>query len=244
MRRFYALLLCLNAAPYTRAQIASRPFVTPAQMDFEANDPAYFATPRGPMDTPWGETVSVTRLAHRPPAKAQSAFLRGLKLANRAAWPQAAAEFEKAAAIDPAFSEAQCDLGVAYTWLEKYDDAAAALRQAIALDPSTGVHHVNLAYTLLQLNRERDARQEAQTAVDLDPTYSKGQFMLGILLARHAETRGQAAPHLEFASRQVPEAHLVLAEVYRFEGALGSAEAQIKLYRKAQGSKAQLSLEK
>jgi len=166
-----------------------------------------------------------------------SAFNRGLKDAKADAWPKAAAAFQQAVTLDPAFSEAQGNLGSAYSWLGRLDDAAAAYRQAIALDPSTSTHHANLSDVLMRLGRDDDAEREARTAMGLDPTSAQAHFLLGLLLSFRPETRGQAVSHLAFAAREYPEAHLALAGMYGAEGAGRSASAELELYQQALTSK-------
>ena len=188
-----------------------------------------------PDRTPGG-TVSVARLRHQPPRKARQAFLRGMKFSQAGADANAAAEFAKAAEFDPDFSEAYGNLGVEYTWLHRYEDAVAEFRRAIALDPATSFHHSNLAYTLIRLNRPHEAEAEAQTAVGLDGANATAQFLLGLLLARRPETRALCESHLVYAARTIPEAHRVLAWVYRAQGGAQSSGVELESYRREKAS--------
>lgn len=179
-----------------------------------------------------GATISIARLRHQPPRKAKQAFLRGIKYSEAGADAEAAAEFAKAADLDPDFSEAHGNLGVEYTGLKRYDDAIPEFRRAIALDPATSFHHSNLAYTLIRLDRPNEAEAEAQTAVGLDGTNPAAQFLLGLLLANRPETRALCESHLVYAARTIPEAHYVLANVYSADGAAQSARAELDRYRR------------
>jgi len=160
-----------------------------------------------------------------------------LKLAGRGAWRQGAQEFELAASFDPDFSEAFGNLGVSDAAMALYEQAAGALRRAIELDPGTGAHHLNYAYVLIQLNRDRQAEPEARTAVALEPANACAHYLLGFLLAQKTETRAQAIPHLQYALRKLPEAHFVLAEVYRIQGDSSSARDEMVLYQKEIGGR-------
>lgn len=183
-----------------------------------------------------GGSISMARLRHQPPRKARQAFLRGMKFSQAGADANAAAEFAKAAKFDPDFSEAHGNLGVEYTWLNRYEDAVPEFRRAITLDPATSFHHSNLAYTLIRLNSPHEAEAEAQTAVGLDGTNATAQFLLGLLLARRPETRALCESHLVYAARTIPEAHRVLAWVYRAQGAAQNSGVELESYRRETAS--------
>ena len=233
MRKVYTLSVFLLAVPCVHAQYPGQMFPgVPAPIGWPATDIQSFAISQRPDIRPSGESVSITRLRHKPPGKALAFFTRGLKRSEAEAWQQASLEFSQAVAIDPDFSEAHGNLGVAYTRLELLDQAAVEFRRAIALDPATGIHHTNLAYALYRLDHEKEAALEAQAGVDLDAANAQSQYLLGFLLARFPETRSRAAAHLQYAARKVPEAHAVLADMYSAEGAETAAASELKTYQK------------
>jgi tetratricopeptide (TPR) repeat protein len=180
-----------------------------------------------------GTPISAVRLRHKPSGKAQRAFLRGMKLATQGAWTEGIEEFKKAIAADPDFSEAHGNLGTAYSARECFDEAVSEFRRAIELDPATGLHHSNLAYALIRLGREGDAELEARTAVSFMPADAASHLLLGILLARRAETAIAAEQHLTYAARELPDAHFVLAKVYFMRGAVELGESEMERYRQA-----------
>ena len=183
-----------------------------------------------PASTPSGETVSVARLRHRPPAKARDAFFRGIARDEAGAYEEAAAQFEQAIARDADFSEAHGNLGVEYTALGRLDEAIAEFQRASALDPATSVHHSNFAYALIRLNRNHEAEDEAQAATSLDSTNATARFLLGVLWAQRPEKRDAAETQLIYAARTVPAAHLALAQMYAAEGSAQSARTQLDRY--------------
>jgi len=136
-------------------------------------------------------------------------------------------------AIDPEYGDAHGNLGVMYVSLALPDQAAEEFRRAIELDPAGSFHHANLALALIQLNLFKEAEAEAQAAFDLDHLNSKARYLLGFLLARNPATRGRAEEHLQYAARLMPDAHLVLADIYRLEGADALAQSEREQYRKA-----------
>jgi tetratricopeptide (TPR) repeat protein len=207
--------------------------MTPAQSDWWLNHADDFAIPTYNQQPPSGQRISVTRLHHKPPKDALRVFMHGVKMSEKNLWQNAASDFERAVALDPDFSEAHGNLGVAYTGLRLLDRAASEFRRAIELDPATSVHHANLAVILIEQQKWEEAEPEAQKAVNLDPSSTKAHYLLGYLLARRPEARSQAEPHLVIAARELPEAHYVLAEIYSAQGADSIAQAELNRYQRA-----------
>lgn len=179
------------------------------------------------------DRISVSRLRHKVPRKALSAFLHGVDLAGAGNFRSAVKEFERAVMLDPECSEAHGNLGVMYLDLGTLDRAVDEFRVAVHLDPTGSFHHANLAVALILLNLPNEAEPEAQAAFDLDHSNVKARYLLGSLLARRPETRGRAAEHLMYAAQELPDAHMVLAEMYRTEGAEALAQMEQERYRKA-----------
>jgi len=163
---------------------------------------------------PGEPSISVSRLRHTPPGRAQKALLQGLKLDRAGDVAGSAEAFRRAIALDPSYAEAHTDLGVEYLNLGLLDDAIAEFRTATRLDPATSVHHANLGLALMTIGRFREAEPEARTAVALDETSTKAQFLLGYVLAHRPETRAAAEEHLRYAARDFPDARIALALLY------------------------------
>jgi Flp pilus assembly protein TadD len=162
--------------------------------------------------------------------------MHGVKMSEKGLWQEAASDFERAAAIDPDFSEAHGNLGVAYTGLWQLDHAASEFGRAIELDPATSVHRSNMAFILIEQQKWEEAEPQAQTAVNLDPSNARAHYLLGFLLARRPEARSQAESHLVIAARELPEAHYVLAEIYSAQGADSIAQAELDRYQRGAGT--------
>jgi tetratricopeptide (TPR) repeat protein len=243
MNTIYATLLSLLGIVSCGGQMLSKagpwgPLSTPAQTDWvEPMNSGDLFPNRSTANRPASESISIARLRHKPVRKAIAAFVRGLKFARRGAWRQGAEAFQQATTFDPEFSEAFGNLGASDAALGFYDQAAGALRRAIELDPATGAHHLNYAYVLIRLNRDRQAEPEARTAVALEPANACAHYLLGFLFAQHRETQEQAIPHLLYATRELAEAHYVLAEIYKFQGAASSARNEMALYQSEKGGR-------
>jgi Flp pilus assembly protein TadD len=240
MKKITVFLLLTIA--YCRAQAPRNPWawqpgwntLTPAQsdsVDAMISSTAPFPTRAG-TSVPSRPSVSVARLRHNPPRKAAKFFLRGLKMASAGQWQNSADEFERAVRIDPQFSEAYGNLGTSLSATGQFEQAIGDFRRAIELDPATGVHHMNLGYALMCLGRAKDAEPEARTAVALDPTDGNAQYLLGVIFAEHVETRSAAIQHLLYAARDVPDAHYVLAQLYRVAGDEPAASYEMLKFRK------------
>jgi len=179
------------------------------------------------------ETVSAARLRHKSISKAVAAFSRALKLAESGAWEVGARELEKAVAIDPGFSEAHGNLGVHYFRLGRLEQAAHEFRCAIELDPAASLDHSNLAVVMLLLKYPAEGEAEAQTAIGLDSANFKAHYVLGLVLIRRGETREEGTEHLLYAARELPEAHLELAQLFRAEGDDRRAALELDRYKTA-----------
>lgn len=232
MRWTGALYFLLAAAPFCWGQVHSTEQEVHMWTDFEtalvgpqpvAQQSIVTSDPR----------VSVAALRHKTPGKALAAFSRGVKLAGAGDLRRAAHEFARAVTIDPNYADAHANLGVTYIGLTLPDLAANELRRAIELDPDSTYHHQNLAVALILLRFPTEAEQEARAAVDRDHTNPKARYLLGTMQSLHPETHGEAAENLEYVARQMPEAHLVLADMYRREGAEARAQAEREQYREA-----------
>ena len=241
MKTIHSVLLFFVVAAQSWAQLSSvgaelwskYNVPTPSQAEiFEQFHSNQFIPVNKPLERPAGESISVARLRHRPPGKAVEMFGRGIKAASKGEWLQSQQEFQRAVGLDPEFSEAFGNLGVTDVALGLFDSAARNLRRAIELDPATGVHHLNYACALTKLNRDKEAELEAQTAVALDPGNSAAHYLLGFLLGQRPETRGKAVDQLTEAARQLPEAHYILAQIYRVQGDEFAAKQEMQTFER------------
>ena len=91
---------------------------------------------------------------------------------------KAAALFEKALAIDPAFSVAAYHLGQVHQLLLKHDEAVAYFRRAIAIDPSHVDARVECAAVLIEQGDPDEAIRELTEALRLDASDDMAYSML------------------------------------------------------------------
>jgi tetratricopeptide (TPR) repeat protein len=119
---------------------------------------------------------------------------------------KAAAELEKAVALDPGFADAFDQLGLEYARLGRLQEARAALQRAVELDPDFWRHLFNLSLISYQLGDDANAQASAYKAVRLGGSVAQTHWLLGFLLYVHQETRSEGIFHLQYAARTMPEA--------------------------------------
>jgi Flp pilus assembly protein TadD len=125
--------------------------------------------------------VSVARLKHKVPKKAQEAFRRASEMAQRDKHEEAVSELERAVAIDPEFADGFNNLGVQHFLLRHSVEAEASIRRALELDPSFVTAHINFAHLALRYGDIGLAEKEAQRAVALGDEDGEAQMILNLV---------------------------------------------------------------
>ncbi|MGO8786010.1 MAG: tetratricopeptide repeat protein [Terriglobia bacterium] len=75
-------------------------------------------------------------------------------------WTEAAEHFQRAAKIDPGFSDALIGLGKSLVSAGQPDAAVGPLEEAVRLAPADPVAHYQLSFAYLRLGREEEAKKE------------------------------------------------------------------------------------
>lgn len=192
-----------------------------------------FVTVRLPevkREQPLSGTVSVARLGHKVPGKAQKEFDRAVKAAERNDSQKAIEHLKKAIEIDPDFMEAYNNLGARYLRMNQPAEAAVYLERAVELDGSSSQAHSNLAIAYLLLQRFEEAEREARQAVTLDATSNRARYVLGMALAAQNRDPQEAAINLDAAAREIPKARLTAAHVLARDGQRAAAAAELRKY--------------
>ncbi len=157
-----------------------------------------------------GGSISLSRLQHKVPPKAQKAYFSA-----QAAWERndpstAARKLESAIALDPRFFEAVNNLGVMYLRLEMLQEAIAMFERAIQIDGANSQAEANLAYTLLALHRNAEAEAAARASLRGDGSSSRAHIFLAVSLLEQGKRREEAILHLKIASAEFQEARDLL----------------------------------
>jgi predicted O-linked N-acetylglucosamine transferase (SPINDLY family) len=148
---------------------------------------------------------------------------------HRAAGDLAAASYDlqRALALNPAYVEAQVNLGEVLTRQGQHEAAAVQLQAAIAQAPRHARAHDALGVVLIETGARARAIASFRQALALAPDMEAARCHLGVALAAQGETAA-ALKELRHAIRVAPgfvEAHFNLANVLQSTGDLPGAIA-------------------
>jgi peptidoglycan/xylan/chitin deacetylase (PgdA/CDA1 family)/uncharacterized caspase-like protein/photosystem II stability/assembly factor-like uncharacterized protein len=108
--------------------------------------------------------------AAAPPASPSRRIDRGTVLFREKRYPEALAEFEEAARLDPKSALAANNVGFTHYRLGDMEKAVAWFEKTLALDPNRAIAHANLGDAFLALGRKAEARREYASFLRLQPT--------------------------------------------------------------------------
>jgi tetratricopeptide (TPR) repeat protein len=175
--------------------------------------------------------VPVSQL--RIPSKAIKEFERSQKAFKSGDLRSSSAHLEKAVEIYPDFIDAHNALGIRFAQLGEYQKSLAQHETALAIDPNLAQSHEGLALTLLLLNRSPEAEIEARRAIDLDPQALAPRYVLARALIGQRHVTTETIEMLRQSENAVPNASLVLAQIYFTAGHTDQVLAELRHYLKA-----------
>ncbi len=176
--------------------------------------------------------VSLSRLTHKVPGKAEKEFHKGETAGRKGKNEEAIEHFNKAIEIDPAYMEAYNNLGARYIRAREPAKALEEFKKAYELDHTSAVVCANMAIAQLLLEKYADAEKSAREAVKLNGTSNKARFALGVALASQSRpgADSEAIENLQAAAREFPRARLVLAQIMMQQGDRSQAVSQLREY--------------
>ncbi|MBI3876254.1 MAG: tetratricopeptide repeat protein [Verrucomicrobia bacterium] len=177
-----------------------------------------FGTPPGtaPSETPLPETksarpapaveaapVNIARYSYRNPSKpapgnrfaAESFYAQGEELKLRGRWADALAAYEQAARTDPAFFEAQHNVGAMANQVNQMPRALLAYETALALQPASLSARFNFALCLENAGYYRDAANELERLLTDYPDEARAHLALANLYAKRLMLLNSARDH-------------------------------------------------
>ncbi len=157
-----------------------------------------------------GGSISLPRLQHKVPQKAQKAYFSAQTAWERKDSAKAARMLESAISLDPGFFEAINNLGVMFLRLERLDDALRMFQRATEIDGSDALAEANLSYALLALHRNAEAEEAARASLRGDPGSGRAHIYLAVSLLEQGKKREEAIIHLKKASGEFAEARALL----------------------------------
>ena len=87
--------------------------------------------------------------------------------------------YEQALAINPDYTEAHNNLGIAHKELNQLDDAVKSYGQAFAINPDYAEAHYNLGIAHKELNQLDDAVKSLEKALAINPDFAEAHYNFG-----------------------------------------------------------------
>jgi tetratricopeptide (TPR) repeat protein len=204
------------------------------------------AAAKGDVDR---QKASFTKLVAAYPNDERAHNLLGGYHFGRQEYAAAVAEYEKATAINPSFSQPYNQMGYAYRFLYKYPEAEKAFKKYIELIPGDPNPYDSYAELLMKMGRFEDSIQNYEKALAIDKNFVASWVGIGNnhMFMGHGDKAREAFARLTAIARNDGEKRLALfwnAMSYLHEGATDKAIAEIEkqaVIAKAAGDKATLS---
>jgi Flp pilus assembly protein TadD len=197
----------------------SNPKLPPLVLSASSGDPTLITVPEGGV-----------------PAKADSAWNKGIKAIDAGDMGAAIVQFQAAVAAAPKFAGGWNALGLVYTTQQKISEARDAFERAIAADPKMLPPYVNLARWCIRTHDWECAAKNADALLKADSKRQFPEVYLHQAVARFqlqdlagAESSAQQALRSD-QSRKGSRAEYVLGRILLAKGDAGGARQHISKY--------------
>ncbi len=174
----------------------------------------------------------LTRLLAACPDDERVHNLMGAFHFGRQEYLAAVAEYEKANAINPAFSQPYNQKGYAYRFLGRYQEAERAFRKYIELIPNDPNPYDSYAELLMKMGQFEESIESYEKALAVDPNFVASYVGIGnarVFMGQGEEARKTYAKLLSIARNdgERRQAHFWTAMSYVHEGATDEAVAEL-----------------
>jgi len=149
--------------------------------------PAPFEMPPTKRERPTDPSISVSQLQHKVSKEAGRSFKHAQKLSRAGNHGLAASELEKVVRDDPAFSQAETQLGLEYAQVGRLGDAETAFRDSLKTDPSSWNARYNLGLVLYCRGDLAGAVEDVRQALLSSKQNTKVYLFLGYQFSLLAE---------------------------------------------------------
>jgi Tfp pilus assembly protein PilF len=183
--------------------------------------------------------ISLQQLQHKVPGKARAEFKKGEDALRKQQALQAVEHLKAAVTIDPAFADAQNDLGIAYLRLKEYTASAEQFQKVIALDRAYQPANDNLCIVLLKLKRYQEASQIAGNVLRHGDGSAIAHYTAAVGLVAAGGKRSEALDHLRRAQDDLPAARLLSAQLLAQAGRRTDAVQELQTYLRSPEAEAQ-----
>ena len=164
------------------------------------------------------------------PPNAMKEFQRSQKALRSGDVQGSTAHLQKAIRFYPNFIDAHNALGIHFLQAGEYQKALAEHETALAVDSHVAPTHQALALALLVLKRPQESEAEAREAIDLDPQTAGSRYLLARALIDQGRVTHETIDMLRQAEDAVPNASLVLAQIYFSAGQNDQVVAALRRY--------------
>jgi len=168
--------------------------VTPLPDTTKPATPAVIVPP-APVNFPRYAYLSPQRPAAGDRRAANGAFTQARLAEQNDNWLAALKSYREAAALDPAWFEAQYNAGVMAHRLHNYEAALASYETALALQPDSADARYNFALALKALGYVPDAAEELKKTLAANPNEARAHLALANLCAQSLHDPAQARQH-------------------------------------------------
>ena len=183
-----------------------------------------------------GETAQAIRslalVLASDPNHAEANHLMGFIRMGRKQYPEAVIHFKRALETNPNMLTCKNNLGVAYLFLEQWEDAAVIFK-ALTQSPlytSPWLAFVNLGWAYYKMGMLPEAREQTEMAIFLNPDLCLGMNNLGIIyqeIGRDSDAI-KSLNDAVAACANYPEPHLHLGLIYARMGEIEKAYMHFK----------------
>ncbi|MGB9492401.1 MAG: tetratricopeptide repeat protein, partial [Terriglobales bacterium] len=139
-------------------------------------------------------------------------------------YQNAAAELQRAVALQPRDDGAYYDLGLVYMEMKQPEKAEQAFTQLLKINPNSADGHAGLASAFSDQHRDTEALAEYQRAAAIDANYQGINYNIGLEQARLKQYDDAIASLLKQREKaDDPDNEHLLADVYKNNGMLNEA---------------------
>jgi tetratricopeptide (TPR) repeat protein len=180
-----------------------------------------------------GSAISVTSL--QVPDSARKEFDKGEKDARANHLPSATQHLEKAVALYDKYAAAWNELGQIHAANHETEKARESFEKAIAVDGQYIPPYVSLAALELQTGQYDSAAETAGKALGLDPTIGSASYIQAAAdfkLKRLDEAEKSAREAESEPHENIPQVHVLLADIFLQKQDYGNAATQLRAYLK------------
>jgi tetratricopeptide (TPR) repeat protein len=187
----------------------------------------------GAKGEPARQLDCLTKLTAACPDDERARNLMGAFHFGRQDYAAAVAEYQKATAINAAFSQPYNQMGYAYRFQGQYVEAERAFKKYIELIPNDPNPYDSYAELLMKMGRFEESIKSYEKALSVDPHFVASYVGIGndrVLMGQMAEARKTYARLLEVARNDGERltAHFWTAMSYVHEGKTDAAVAEIQ----------------